>query len=132
MDNLWDEYDAYDLSEFSAADFVYIDNTATKTRHDDTTAPEEEEESIIVTGAAWRRVIGAGASGGLPQVAVALEPAADESVVVKVAEGGGGGGSGSGNNIAVLDAALRSPFEMFRSRGSLSVSDLVGPAWYVP
>ena len=132
MDNPWDEYDAYDLSEFSAADFVYIDNTATKTRHDDTTAPEEEEESIIVTGAAWRRVIGAGASGGLPQVAVALEPAADESVVVKVAGGGGGGGSGSGNNIAVLDAAPRSPFEMFRSRGSLSVSDLVGPAWYVP
>jgi hypothetical protein len=136
MDNSWDEYDAYDLSEFSAADLVHIDNnagtTATTTRHNHTTASDEEEE---VTGAARRRVVGTGGSGGLPQVAVALEPAADKSVVIKVAGGGGGGGggsgSGSGDNVAVLDAAPRSPFELFRSRGTLSVSDLVGPAWYV-
>ncbi|KAF8481778.1 exonuclease V a 5' deoxyribonuclease-domain-containing protein [Russula ochroleuca] len=134
MDNSWDEYDAYDLSEFSAADLVHIDNnagtTATTTRHNHTTASDEEEE---VTGAARRRVVGTGGSGGLPQVAVALEPAADKSVVIKVAGGGGGGGggsgSGSGDNVAVLDAAPRSPFELFRSRGTLSVSDLVGPAW---
>ena len=115
MDNSWDEYDAYDLSEFSAADFAHIDNTATTRHNKHTTAPEEEK---AIVGGAGR------SGGGLPQVAVALEPAADQSVVVKVAGGESGSGSGSGDNV--------SPFEEFRSRGTLSVSDLVGPAWYVP
>jgi hypothetical protein len=122
MDNSCDEYDAYDLSEFSAADLVHIDHTAatTATRHDQTTTAPEEAAAVVV---------GTGVSGSLPRVAVALEPAADESVVVKVAEGGG---SGSGDNIVVGDATRRrSPFEEFRPRGTLSVSDLVGPAWYV-
>ena len=35
MDTSWDEYDAYDFSEFSAADFVPIDSNTTgaTTRH---------------------------------------------------------------------------------------------------
>lgn len=147
MDDSWDEYDAYDLSEFSAADFVHIDNTATTTtttsapatpRDRTTAAPEEEAAAaddfvvVVAGGEAWGRVVvGTGGSGGLPQVAVALESAADESVVVKVAEGAGGSG-GLGNVGAVEDAPRRSPFEEFRRRGTLSVSDLVGPAWYVP
>ena len=122
MDTSWDEYDAYDLSEFSAADFVHIDgNTpSATTRHNNRpTAPEGEQE-VVVTA------IGTGGSGGLPQVVVELEPATDEPVVVKVA--GGGNGSGDGIDIG---ASRRSPFEEFRSQ-TLSVSDLVGPAWYVP
>ncbi len=94
-------------------------------------------------------------SGG-PQIAVALERAADESVVVKVAVGGVGTGGGSEDSDDAVGAAQvrnadgsdggkgksgrhsfkvanrRSPYEMHRSRGALmSVSDLVGPAWYV-
>ena len=138
MDNSCDEYDAYDLSEFSAADLVHLEHTAaTATRDDQTTgaAPEEEAAVIIVVDVD----VGTGVSGGLPWVAVALEPAADESVVVKVAERGGGGRSasgkesGRGDSLVAGDAPLRrrSPFEEFRPRGTLSVSDLVGPAWYV-
>jgi hypothetical protein len=124
MDKSWDEFDAYDLSEFSAVDFAHIDNlTTTATRQNPTTASKEE-----VIDEAGRPVVGTGESGGLPQVAVALELAADESVVVKVAVGGSGSGSGSGDGV---DAIRRSPFEEFRPRGTLSVSDLVGPAWYV-
>jgi exonuclease V len=131
MDTSWDEYDAYDLSEFSAADFVHIDNNVTTTATrlnlglNRTTPPKEE-----VAGEAGRRVVGTGESGGLPQVAVALEPVADESVVVKVV-GGGSGSNGSGSGGDGVDATPRGPFEEFRPRGTLSVSDLVGPAWYV-
>jgi hypothetical protein len=120
MDTSWDEYDAYDLSEFSAADFVHIDSNTTgpTTRHNSrATSPEEDKV-----------VVGTGGSGGLPQVAVELEPATDEPFVVKVVEGG----RGCGNSVVVVDgASRRSPFEEFRSQ-TLSVSDLVGPAWYIP
>jgi exonuclease V len=130
MDTSWDEYDAYDLSEFSAADFVHIDGNTTSatTRHNNrATAPEEDKE-VVITDGDWTRAIETGGSGGLPQVALELEPATDEPVVVKVA----GGGSGSGDSIVVVDGALRlSPLEEFRSQ-TLSVSDLVGPAWYIP
>ena len=137
MDNSCDEYDAYDLSEFSAADLVHLEHTAaTATRDDQTTgaAPEEEAAVVIVVDVD----VGTGVSGGLPRVAVALEPAAD-GVVVKVAERAGGSrtasgkGSESADSLAAGDAPLRrrSPFEEFRPRGTLSVSDLVGPAWYV-
>jgi hypothetical protein len=136
MDTSWDEYDAYDLSEFSAEDFVYIDNTTTgaKTRHNNRTTVPEEEEAVAVTGGDWTRVDETGGSGGLLQVAVELDSAADEPVVVKVAVGGGGSesGGGGGDSIVDVDGTLRrSPFEQFRSE-TLSVSDLVGPAWYVP
>ena len=122
MDISWDEYGAYDLSEFSAADFVHIDTnttSATICHNSDATTPEGEV-ALIVTDA-----IGTGGSGGLPQVAVELEPATDKPVVVKVAVGG----SGSGDDVD--SASPRSPFEEFRSQ-TLSVSDLVGPAWYAP
>ena len=118
MDTSWDEYDAYDLSEFSPADFVHIDSNSTSatTRH--ATVSESTDQD-------WTCAVGT--SGGLPQVAVELEPATDQPVVVKVA----GGGSGSGDDIVVADgASRRSPFEEFRSQ-TLSVSDLVGPAWYI-
>ncbi len=127
MDTSWDEYDAYDLSEFSATDFVHIDNNPTgpTTRPNNRTTAPEEEEVAIVTDGAWTRDVGTGGSGGLPQVVVELELATDEPVAVKVA----GGGSGTGDSIVVVDgASRRSPFEEFRSR-TLSVSDLVGPAW---
>jgi hypothetical protein len=128
MDTSWDEYDAYDLSEFSAADFVHIDcnTTGATTRHNNrATAPEDKV--VVVTDGDWTRAVGIGGSGGLPQVAVELEPATDEPVVVKVAVGG----SESGDSIEVVDgASRRSPFEEFRSQ-TLSVSDLVGPAWYI-
>jgi hypothetical protein len=134
MDTSWDEYDAYDLSEFSAADFVHIDSNTTgaTTRHDnratvDATA-QEEGKVVVVTDGDWTRAFEKGGSGGLPQVAVEIEPATDEPVVVKVAAGG----SGSGDSVVVADgASRRSPFKEFRSQ-TLSVSDLVGPAWYVP
>jgi len=132
----WDEYDAYDLSEFSAEDFVHIDNTTigAKTRHNSRTTAPEEVEAVAVTGGDWTRVDGTGGSGGLLQVAVELDSAADEPVIVKVAVDGGGGsesGSGGGDSIVVDGTLRRSPFEEFRSQ-TLSVSDLVGPAWYVP
>jgi hypothetical protein len=128
MDTAWDEYDAYDLSEFSPADFVHIDTNATSatTRHNDHATAPEEGQVVIVTDGDWTRAIGTGGSGGLPQVAVELELATDELVVVKVAEGG------SRDSITDVDGApRRSPFEEFRSQ-TLSVSDLVGPAWYIP
>ena len=99
------------------------------------------------TEEAWRRV-GTIGSGG-PQIAVALEHAADEFLLVKVA--GDGSGSGKEDSSDAVGATQnadrgkssrrvrrsskatdsRSPYEVFRSRGTLSVSDLVGPAWYV-
>lgn len=139
-----DDYDAYDLSEFSAADFVHIDSSTRASQHaghgptDDATGGVED---------AWRRV-GTSGSGG-PQIAVALEHAADEFVLVKVA--GDGSESEAENSNAVgatqnVDRGKssrgdlchssnatdsRSPYEAFRSYGTLSVSDLVRPAWYV-
>ena len=127
MDDDGDEYDAYNLSEFSATDFMYIDGTARQHEHD---ATEGARTPPLVTSE----------SGG-PQVAVALELAADESVVLKAARGSA--------EVEVVDAAqglsdvprrraprnrvdTRSPFEKYRSRGTLSVTDLVGPAWCVP
>ena len=131
MDSSRDEFDAYDLSEFSVADFLHIDNNTTSatTRHNNrATVPEEDKVVVVVTEAGWTRAVETGGSGGLPQVAVELEPATDESVVVKVV----GGGGGSVDSIVVGDgASRRSPFEEFRSQ-TLSVSDLVGPAWYIP
>jgi hypothetical protein len=125
MDTPWDEYDAYDLSEFSNADFVFIDSNTTgattRHNHNRVTTPEEEQ-LVVITGGDRRRAVGTpGGSGGLPRVSVELEPA------VKVA----GGGSGSGDSIVTVGGASRSPFEEFRSQiQTLSVSDLVGPAWY--
>lgn len=132
MDTSWDEYDAYDLSEFSAANFVHIDSNTTgattRTSNNNRATAPEEDKVIVVTDGDWTRAIGTGGSGGLPQVVVELESATDEPVVVKVA----GGGSGSGDSIVVVDgASRRSPLEEFRSQ-TLSVSDLVGPAWYIP
>jgi hypothetical protein len=136
MDDDGDEYDAYNLSEFSAADFSYIDGTARQHQG-------QHEYDATAQGAGTRVV--ASESGG-PQIAVALETAADESVVVKAAVGRSG-------SVEILDASqglgdrrkgksndfrrprhrvdTRSPFERYRSRGTLSVSDLVGPAWCV-
>ena len=131
-----DEYDAYDLSEFSVADFVHIDGNTidpTTCHNNHATAPEEVQ-IVIATDRDWTRAVGKGGSGGLPQVAVEIEPATDETVVIKVAGGGVGGesrnGNGSGDNIVVVGStSRRSPFEEFRLQ-TLSVSDLVGPAWY--
>jgi hypothetical protein len=128
MSSPWDEYDAYDLSEFSAADFVHIDSNTTgaTARHNNRATAPEEDKVVIVTEGDRTRAVETGGSGGLPQVAVELELATDEPIVVKVA----GGGSGSGDSAVVVDgASRRSPFEEFRSQ-TLSVSDLVGPAWY--
>ena len=136
MDDSGDEYDAYDLSEFSATDFTHLDATAHEDNHRATA-------SEVVTGGAQGRV-GTSRSGG-PQIAVALEPTADESVVVKAAAGT----SRSGDSICAAQNAderrksrptdfhpthnvdTRSPFERHRSNGTLSVSNLIGPAWYV-
>jgi exonuclease V len=129
MDTPWDEYDAYDLSEFSATDFVHIESNSTgaPTRHNNQATTPEDEQVVAVTDGDQTGAVGTGGSGGLPQVAVELESTTDELVVVKVA----GGRSGSGDSIEIVDGASRSPFEEFRSR-TLSVSDLVGPAWYIP
>jgi hypothetical protein len=134
MDDNGDEYDAYNLSEFSATDFIYIDGTARQHEYDATT--RQGARTPLVTSE----------SGG-PQIAVALELAADESVVVKAARGSA--------EVEVVDATqglrdvlmrraerndlhrsrnrvdTRSPFKKYRSRGTLSVTDLVGPAWCV-
>ena len=129
-----DEYDAYNLSEFSAADFMYIDGKARQHEFD---ASTQRARTPPVTSE----------SGG-PQIAVALELAADESVVVKAAVGRSGSAE-----VEIVDAAqglsgilgrakrndlhsprkvdTRSPFEKHRPRGTLSVTDLVGPAWCV-
>ena len=134
MDDDGDEYDAYNLSEFSAADFMYIDDTARQHLRDATTPGARTP--LVVTSE----------SGG-PQIAVALELATDESVIVKAAAGPSGNAE-----VEIVDAAqgqgdrprrkaglhrprhrvdTRSPFEKYRSRGTLSVTDLVGPAWCV-
>ena len=144
MDHSSDDYDAYDLSEFSAADFTHIDSsTREHAGHGPTDATGAVEEA--------RRRVGTSGSGG-PQIAVALEHAADEFVLVKVAGGRSGreednphavgatqdadeldrGKSSRGDLCHSSNATdLRSPYEVFRSYGTLSVSDLVGPAWYV-
>ena len=51
-------------------------------------------------------------------------------MLTKVARGGSGS---SGDDVVGTpsNADARSPFEMHRLRGTLSVSDLIGPAWYV-
>ena len=145
MGNSSDDYDAYDLSEFSPADFVHIDSSARERASHGPTHPtgggvEEARRRVETSG-----------SGG-PQIAVALEHAADEFVLVKVAGGDSGskeddsdvvgatqnadgldrGKSSRGGLCRSSDAMdSRSPYEVFRSRGTLSVSDLVRPAWYV-
>ena len=122
MDDDGDEYDAYNLSEFSAADFSYIDSTARQHEYDAT--------------AKARKHVVASESGG-PQIAIALEPVADESIVKAT--------MGQGESVEIVDAPQRlgyrrkakrndlhrTPFERYRTRGTLSVSDLVGPAWCV-
>jgi hypothetical protein len=134
MDDSIVDYDAYDLSEFTAADFAHIDSTT-----------REHDPDADATGGrgAWRRVEETSGSGG-PQIAVELELAADE-FVVKVATGGA-----SGSGVDAVDATwnegesdrgksghpskatnTRSPYEVHRSGGYLSVSDLVRPSWYV-
>lgn len=137
MDDDGDEYDAYNLSEFSAADFIYIDDTARQHVYDATASGARTP--LVVTSE----------SGG-PQIAVALELAADESVVVKAAAGPSGSA-----DVEIVDAAqgqgdrprrkagrndlhrtrykedTLSPFKKYRKRGTLSVTDLVGPAWCV-
>ena len=126
-----DEYDAYDLSEFSAAEFEHIDGNTTDptTRHNDRATAPEEVQIVIATDRDWTRAVGKGGSGGLPQVAVEIEPVTDEPVVIKVAGGGFGSESRNGNGSGVVDGtSRRSPFEEFRLQ-TLSVSDLVGPAW---
>ncbi|KAI0275271.1 exonuclease V [Gloeopeniophorella convolvens] len=122
-----DEYDAYDLSEFSAADFTRIDAAT----HEHPRSPSPGAD-----GAQSRP--GAGASGG-PQIAVALESASDVRVDKAAQDGGrsegGLGGAGSASTQRERrDAHLRgpdtrSPFEEYRRRGTLSVTDLVGPSW---
>ncbi|KAI9508364.1 exonuclease V [Russula earlei] len=142
MVDSWDEFDAYDLSEFSSADFVHIDATTHERDHHQR-ATRQVAVDVSNSGAAERRV---GTSGpGGPRIAVALEPTADESVLVKVAEGGSGSGDdtvvvaeaqnvddrGQGERSDSSNSDSRSPFEKHRLRGTLSVSDLVGPAWCV-
>jgi len=143
MGNSSDDYDAYNLSEFSAADLVHIDSSTRE--HAD--GPTDATGGI--EGA--RRRVGTNRSGG-PQIAVALEYAADEFVLVKVAGGGSGTQGdksdvvGATQNADEVDRGKssrgglchssnatdsRSPYEVFRSHGTLSVSDLVRPAWYV-
>jgi len=130
-----DEFDAYDLSEFSTADFAHIDATTTREHDDDRHAATTSSTPVVVAsdsaGARVRVDTSTYGSGG-PQIAVALEPAADEFVIVKVARGGSGS---SGDDVvgtpSKAETPTHSPFEMHRLRGTLSVSDLVGPAWYV-
>jgi hypothetical protein len=129
MDNACDEeYDAYNLSEFSAEDFVHID--ATMRGHHDPASPPAVVVADTDADGAPRRV-GTGGSGG-PQVAVALEPVADEPAVVKVPSRGESGTSDPSDLHRASKADARNPFERHRLHGTLSVSDLVGPAWYVP
>jgi exonuclease V len=131
-----DEYDAYDLSEFSATDFAHIDFLARRERNNSAAVPE------IVTGVAQGRIDTNGSGG--PQIPVVLEPAANESVAVKAATGR----SRTRDVICAAEDAGKSeatdphhthkhklhtvsPYERHRSSGILSVSDLVGPAWHV-
>jgi hypothetical protein len=124
-----DEYDAYDLSEFSATDFVHIDSLARRERNDCAAVPE------VVTGLAQGRMDTNGSGG--PQIPVVLEPAANESVVVKAASGRSWTAAEDAGKSEATDPHhthklhTGSPYERHRSSGILSVSDLVGPAWYV-
>lgn len=129
-----DEYDAYDLSEFSATDFMHIDSLARCERNDSAAVPE------VVTGVA-QGPIDTNGSGG-PQIPVVLEPAANESVVVKAATGRSwtGGVLCATEDPSKSEAPdphhkhkpyMGSPYQRHRPSGILSVSDLVGPAWYV-
>jgi hypothetical protein len=133
MDDFEVDYDAYDLSEFTTADFAHIDCTTRE--HDPAHSDATSDRG------AWRRVEETSGSGG-PQIAVALECGADEPVVVKVAAEGGSGSETCQEDDAVgsdrrkSDRSFKaansgSPHEMYRPWGYLSVSDLVGPAWYV-
>ena len=142
MVDSWDEYNAYDLSEFSAADFMQFDSMARREHNHNS----ESATGVVVTGGAQGRVDTNGSGG--PRIAVALEHAANESVVLKAAEGTSWtkdiicrtqaqNANKTGNSEPtdlrhphMLDT--RSPYQRHRSNGTLSVSDLVGPAWYVP
>jgi hypothetical protein len=137
-----DSWDAYDLSEFTATDFMQIDAVALREHNHSS----ESATGVVVTGGAQGRVDTNGSGG--PRIAVALEPAANESVVVKAAEGTSWtkdvtcatqaqNANKTGNSEPThlrhphkLDT--RSPYETHRLNGTLSVSDLIGPAWYVP
>lgn len=101
-----DEYDDYyDFSGFTAEDFARIDAVVA-------TAAPEPPDAVPDAG---------GVLDGGPRVAIELEgAAADASLVVKELA----------PETAVVPGA--SPYQRFRSkRQQLSVSDLVGPAWYV-
>ena len=110
-----DEFDAYDFSEFTAADFAQIDAelaaTAAAYYATSTRVPDGDHNGDKPRG---------------PAIDIKLEEEpADRSNLVKAPER-------NGTLPPPPKRDTRSPFKRFRSwNKSFSVSDLVGPSWYV-
>lgn len=140
-----DEFDAYDLSEFTAEDFAHIDAlvaaTTSTTPVVHTPTPPLPEEVLtpepVAVGAVRSEPEGSESSpgapgsprgggrgrryGGGPQIQIAVERTvrANASRSLKDRRG-------------KYPQPKRSPYEQFRSWNRLlSVTDLVGPSWYV-
>ncbi|KAI0059507.1 hypothetical protein BV25DRAFT_1993601 [Artomyces pyxidatus] len=122
MSSSSDEFDLYDFSEFSSADLSLIDAVAsTPASTTDRTNASRKSTGDRATSSR---------SGG-PRIAVEFEPSTD-SRIVKAAEPSASGTRVGGDDKGKGTTAgpdRRSPFERYRWRKTLSVSDLVGPTW---
>ncbi|KAI0053461.1 hypothetical protein FA95DRAFT_1674468 [Auriscalpium vulgare] len=120
-----DEFDAYDFSEFTAADLALVDVVAAREHVSRRTPAHAFEDYEVQRTAPF----------GGPQIAIELEPAADDGVVKIGGSGNSDSGSGGGSKGDKGQGSTpkkdteRSPLERYRQRKILTVSDLVGPAW---
>ncbi|CCL98155.1 uncharacterized protein FIBRA_00149 [Fibroporia radiculosa] len=104
----YDEFDVYDLSEFTAEDFACID-----------AALASAQPSLVsIFGNCNRNDSISDGTGG-PRIEIQVEGATDNSILPKAL-----------SRHQEWSSDGRSPFERFRKwRKVLSVTDLVGPAW---
>ncbi|KAL6304012.1 exonuclease V [Sparassis latifolia] len=121
-----DEYDVYDLKEFDDAELCALDlllAPSTQTESQQSGPPHEPDEYEAYDFSEFSAedfahidvLCLAGAPSGGPRVAIEVEGIADYCSVKGIAN--------------KAQSAPTSPFEQFRRRPWLSVTDLVGPAW---
>lgn len=142
-----DEFDLYDLSEFSQEDFAVLDSLTSR-EHTPVTSPNPQR-SYTSPGAQRARgrcdssTSNPGAALGGPRIPVEIEPAANiasmkDSSSAHTSSSLRGTGSRkvqTNNRINNRKAATlpsidpQSPMARYRPNQRLSVSDLVGPVW---
>lgn len=144
-----DEFDAYDLSEFSQEDFTLLDSLTSR-EHTPLASPEPQRPSASFEAQRAEASIGGsrrnsapGAAPGGPRIPVEIEPAANSTSIKDSSSARAGSStsatgdqkSPSKSRVKVWKPAAspsinpQSPLARHRPSQRLSVSDLVGPVW---